>query len=67
MLDFSQEWDIERRCTMANMLITDDMLIAELDSNAYWANLAGDADAAAAWAKAAEYARLAKQYGEEGL
>lgn len=50
-----------------NMLITDDMLIAELDSNAYWANLAGDADAAAAWAKAAEYARLAKQYGEEGL
>ena len=49
------------------MLITDDILIAELDYNVHLAELAGDADAGAAWEKAAEYARIAKQYGEEGL
>ena len=46
---------------------TDARVIYDLESNAYWARLAGNAEEEAAWEKAAEYARQAKKYGEQGL
>ena len=45
---------------------TDERVIYDLESNAYWARMAGNAEEEAAWEKAAEYARQAKRYGEQG-
>ena len=46
---------------------TDERVIYDLESNAYWARRAGNAEEEAAWEKAAEYARKAKRYGEQGI
>ena len=46
---------------------TDERVIYDLESNAYWARRAGNAEEEAAWEKAAEYARQAKRYGEQGI
>ncbi|WP_346669012.1 hypothetical protein [uncultured Subdoligranulum sp.] len=46
---------------------TDARVIYDLESNAYWARRAGNAEEEAAWEKAAEYARQAKRYGEQGI